>query len=162
MNSGQAMARDRLEVSGGRARLIVGGRRADEADCGAIERLTVVVHEDALFHGDAPFFVAAFPDRLWVIPEGTPGLSEFFRALAPRLTREKRVYRALTPPRPFGWRKKILGFLPLFPIPRLAAHPPSSQPPWHESGPFSPAEVVEVAAGLGAEDPPEGTGGAPL
>ena len=145
MKSAQGMARDRLEVVDGKARLIVGGRPRDAADCGTIERLVVVRHEDPLFHGDEPFFVAVFPDRLWVVPDCTPGVDRFIKALAPRLSQEKRVYRALTPPRPFGWRKKIMGFLPLFPIPRLAAHPLSSQPHWHESGPYSPAEVEEVA-----------------
>ncbi|MDJ0607784.1 MAG: hypothetical protein QNJ67_02320 [Kiloniellales bacterium] len=162
MNGGQVQARDRLEISGGRARLIVGGRAREEVDCCTIEKLFVVRHEDQLYHGHEPFFVAVFPDRLWVVPEYTPGIDRFMKALAPRLSQEKRVYRALTPPRPFAWRMIILGFLPLFPIPRLAAHPLSSLPRWHESGPYSPAEVEEVAVELGYSDSLEGQGAAPL
>ena len=85
MNSAQGKPRDRLEVSGGRARLIAGGRARDEVDCGTIEKLFVVRHEDQLHHGHEPFFVAVFPDQLWVVPEYTPGVEHFIKALAPRL-----------------------------------------------------------------------------
>ncbi len=143
------MAKDRLEVSDGTVRLIAGGRTAAEAACEAIDKLFVVVHEDPLFQGDEPFYVAVFADRLWVVPDDTPGIGEFLGALAPALDRGRRVYRAVSPPRPFAWRKRVLGLLPLFPIPRLAAHPLSTIPAWREEGPFAPAEVAELAAELG-------------
>ena len=122
-----------------------------------ILRLFVVSLENPLFTGDEPFFVAVFPDFLWVIPEDTPGLQDFIRAVAPKLEKSRTVFRAVSPPRPWRWRRRTLGFLPLFPTPALGCHPLSSIPDWTVSQPLRPSEVEELVMATDGPDRSHGS-----
>lgn len=137
------MQREEIRLEADQARMIRGGRVLSEVECGQIESFYIVALEDPLFSGDEPFYVALFPSFLWVIPYLTPGTNEFFRAIEPTLEASGAVFRATSRNQPFAWRRRWLGFLPLFPVPDLGCHPRSSRPKWEQSEPMRPSDTEE-------------------
>jgi len=95
-------------------------------------KLYIVFHENALFHGDEEFYVVIFRDFLWVIPDCISGVDELLQAILSKPENLNNIFKARIPPCPFVWRKRILGTIPLFPIPRLAQHPLSTLPDWQQ------------------------------
>lgn len=136
-----------LQVCEQRVEMIVGGRVMATANPDEISRLYLVVSDDPLYHGEEPFYVVLFKDFLWVIPYFTLGAESFLRAVLPRLEARRAIFKAVSPAMPVAWRKKLLGALPLFPVPRLAQHPLSPLPDWQERGPLRLSEIPEFAAG---------------
>lgn len=145
-----------LRTQGERIYMQQGTAIRSETVAADIQSLFVVSLENPLFTGDEPFFVAVFSGFLWVIPEDTHGLRDFIQAVAPRLEETRAVYRAVSPPRPWRWRRRVLGFLPLFPTPALGCHPLSSKPDWTVSEPLRPSEVEELA--MAADGPGQSHG----
>lgn len=79
-------------------------------------KLYRVQFENGLFHGEERFAVAVFPGQTWVVPPFTPGLDEFWAAC---LKVSNSFFEVAAPEIPWAWRKRVLGLLPLFPVPRL-------------------------------------------
>ena len=139
----EKMPREQLRVFDNTAEMIVDDLAVSTVAVDDFVKLYIVSYGNSLYHGDEPFYVAICRDRLWVIPYFTPGVDQFLQAVTPRLDHEQAIFKATSPPRPFAWRRRLGGFLPLFPLPRLAEHPLSTLPAWQESGPFRLSEIPE-------------------
>ena len=114
-----------------------------------VARLYVITQESTLFQGDEPFYVALFRDSLWVIPFFTAGVDEFIRSMGRGSGERAVIFRAVSRPVPFVWRKRLMGFLPVFPVPRLAQHSLSTLP---ELQGVEPLRRDEAAGMMGGED----------
>jgi len=134
-----------VTIADGVARMLVNGREVASAPLDQARRLYVVRFADSLFHGDEPFFVLVFNDRLWVLPDLVEGLHDLLTPVVRRLAASDGLYRAEMPPRPYAWRRKIAGLLPLFPTPRLAQHALTTMPQWREEGPSQQTDLPELA-----------------
>lgn len=139
------MKEPHLHILNGCAEMMTGARIVSTARLSELRKLYIAMHESPLYQGDEAIYVAEFPDFLWVIPEFTPGLDRFLQAIAQVFERKSLIYRTVTPPIPRAWRKKLLGFIPLFPVPSLSQQPLSSLPAWQEKGPYHPRELIEFA-----------------
>ena len=143
------MARERIQVRDSQAKMIVDEVAVSTVNIEDVARLYVITHENALFHGDEPFYVALFRDSLWVIPFFTPGVDEFIRGVSRGPGERTAIFRAVSRPLPFRWRKRLMGFFPVFPVPRLAQHPLSTLP---ELQGVEPVRRPEAAGMMGGED----------
>ena len=125
---------DSIRISGGIAEML--GRRAVVATVAVdtLLKLYRVQFESGLFHGEERFAVAVFPGQTWVVPPFTPGLDEFWRACMSVSMRRDACFEVAALGIPWAWRKRVLGFLPIFPIPRLGILRDGSLPSWLESG----------------------------
>ena len=141
------MATESVTLTEDKAHILVGDRELGSARLDDARRLYVVRFADGLFHGEEPFFVVLFDEYLWVLPDTVTGLDYFLAALAERLAAPGALYRAESPSGPVAWRRRLAGFLPLFPMPRLGCFPLSTLPAWREEGPLALEELPEIAAG---------------
>jgi hypothetical protein len=126
------MFEERIQVHGKQAKMIINGSITSTVNLEEILSLYVVTQESSLFQGDEVFYVAGFDNFFWVIPYFTSGVDELLKAVASKFLAKATVFRAVSPPLPFAWRRKLLGFCPLFPLPRLSQHPLSTLPALQE------------------------------
>lgn len=135
---------DRLVVEGDTAYVRRDGRRLADIDLAAVTRIVVVRFGSDLVHGDEPFVVVEAPPKVLVLPF----LAEGSRALLSTLMQRggpAQLWEAECDGLPLGWRRRLLGALPLFPLPRLAVHPIETKPRWLERGPRPLADLPALA-----------------
>jgi hypothetical protein len=135
--------------------VVLEGRRlqlCDAAGCvragfalDALEQVLVVRLASALVHGDEPFLVLQGAGHALTLPLGAAGaLEQTLPALAPP---GATLWRAEAENLPLAWRKRVLGVLPLFPLPRLALHDASTLPPWPRRGPHALVQLRSMIEG---------------
>lgn len=138
---------DSARVEDDRLELWIAGRLSASESAERATCLHVVSLENALYQGEERFLLVEFPDSLWVIPSSTPGIDAVGARLHERLAKRHGVVRTSMPTVPFAWRRRIGGFLPLFPIPRLARHVGRLPDGCNRMGPATDADVRELMGG---------------
>ncbi len=116
------------------------GDKEVRAPVDAVIRCFIASLSHPLHQGDEPFLIISFADSLWVIPQFTPGLDAVLHAVAARLPSEK-LARAEVSKLPMGWRKRLLGLFPVFPVPRLGAYSAPKSPLWVTRGSLTADEL---------------------
>lgn len=147
MRPAGASARDSVRVEYDRLELWVAGHLSASESADRAARLHVVALENALYQGEERFLVVEFPDSVWVVPGSTPGIDALGARLHACLGPRRGVVRSTMPTVPFAWRRRVGGFLPLFPIPRLARHVGHFAGSWTEVGPATDADIREFMGG---------------
>jgi hypothetical protein len=135
-----------IVMSGPRASMYVGNRVISTVSVGDADRLIITYRRDPLYQGEEPFFVVSFPDVVWVVPYFAKGIQTFLETTARAAQGHAGVFRAVAERLPWSWRRRALGFLPVFSEVALATHPLNSIPRWHLEGPINPATAHEIAA----------------
>jgi hypothetical protein len=136
-----------IRVSGSAISLVVDGQVVDEGDADDVTRLYVIQQENPLYQGDEPFYAVVVGRAVWVVPYFTPGLNKFLAAIRPALEHRKGVTLVAEGKWPWSWRRRWLGFLPLFPTPGLGRHPISSLPEWSADAGHAVSEYPELFNG---------------
>jgi hypothetical protein len=119
---------ERIEMAEGRLKMVSNGRTLDLALAAEFEKLVWTFPADALFHGEESFYVAFLPDRVWVLPYFTAGIRALLEAVGPSLGARAALFRAEVAGCPLRWRRRVIGLLPLFPIPALGSYPLRTAP----------------------------------
>jgi hypothetical protein len=140
---------DQLVVDGDTVGLWRQGRRLAVFDLAAVTRVVIVRAASAIFHGDEPFVVVEAPPNLLVLPFLAAGSRELLSTLAQR-DGQAQLWEAECEGLPMRWRRRLLGALPLFPVPRTAVHPMQTKPDWREYG---PRPLADLRALTGATAP---------
>lgn len=135
---------DGIFIGDGTAGMRIHGEIVADMGLDDIERLIVLHHADAVFHGEEPFYVLLGGEDVWVIPEATAGLSRFLSRIGPRLETEGRLARGACAAIPWSWRRRLFGILPAFPVPRLSRHPRSSCPNMADVEPIGVHDLPDV------------------
>lgn len=138
------MRDESLRVDGPTIALIVNGKVLDKANVNDVTRLYVVTLENPIYQGEEPFYALVVGRVVWVIPYFTAGLQALLAAVRPVLERVRGVTQVKGAPLPWAWRKKLLGWLPLFPIPRLDCYPVAELPEWARGEGKAPSEEAEL------------------
>lgn len=138
---------DELVMEGDTVGLWRRGRRTAGLDLAAVTRVVVVRFGSGLVHGEEPFVVVEAPPKILVLPFLAAGSRELLAALVRRGGRTQ-LWEAECDPLPLRWRRRLLGALPLFPLPRVALHAIDSKPRWQERGPRPLADLPAVAGEL--------------
>lgn len=124
--------------------MVSGARVIDTRDVNDVTHLYVVQQENPLYQGDEPFYALVVGAAVWVIPHFTAGLTELLAAVRPPLERRRGVVSVQDARLPWSWRRRLLGVLPLFPIPSLGSYPLSSLPRWSQNEGHAPSEYPEL------------------
>ncbi len=140
------IAADHLVLEGRRLQLCdAAGRVRARFELDALERVLVVRLASALLHGDEPFLVLLGGGQALALPLSAAGaLEQALPALAPP---GATLWQAEAETLPSAWRKRVLGALPLFPLPRLALHDARTLPPWPWRGPVALAQLRSMIEG---------------
>jgi hypothetical protein len=138
---------ERVAVSAGVIKLIAGSRTLDSAAVSDIRKLVWTAPADALFHGDERYYVAFLSDRVWVVPYFAGGVRGFLEALGAPLAAQGALFSGEISGCPLPWRRRVLGLLPLFPMPALGSHPLHTVP---EFVSIKPASVDDIQEGASA------------
>lgn len=108
----------------------------------SVRRLILVRFGAGLLHGEEPFLVVDGGPWLLVAPFLSGGAAAMLAALRrhapPLLEAEADML-------PWRWRRRLGGWLPLFPLPALAWQPASSLPRWPLRGPRPYDDLAAVA-----------------
>jgi hypothetical protein len=136
-----------IRVNGSAISLVVDGQVLDAADADDVTRLYVIKQENALYQGDEPFYAVVVGRAVWVVPYFTPGVRELLVAIRPALERRRGVTLVRDAKWPWSWRRRWLGFLPLFPVPGLGRHRVSSLPAWSADSGHAVSEYPDLFNG---------------
>lgn len=133
-----------INVRDGRAEFIGDDGQHATATPKDVRRLDLVSFSEPLFHGEEPFYLLHLQNYAWIVPYFTPGIGDLLQLLRPRLESEALIYLAECARLPLRLRRRLMGWLPLFPSPRLARYDASALPSWPRNGPFRLSEVPDL------------------
>lgn len=119
-----------MTIQGDTLLLRVGKKVLDQRESHDASALFIVTLENDLYQGEEPFYIVLFDDVAWLVPFFTVGTQNFLKAIKPSVLKKSGVQRVDEFHLPWSWRKRQLGWLPIFPIPRLLACPRNSLPKW--------------------------------
>lgn len=139
------MEGDRISVVAGKLTMEVGSRVVDERQLEELVTARVVSLQNGLFQGEEPFYVLSFPTVAWVVPDDTRGLVQLWKAIKPLM--QNRIERVEDAHLPWRLRRRVLGLIPLFPLPTLGSFPLSSMPSWPSTSVVSPDRYDELIQG---------------
>lgn len=141
----------RVITEGDLIQLWADGRLLDEQRQNNLARIYDVFagSDISIANPDTNFYVFAFLDKLWLLPENTEGVpGVIFRSWRDLIVKSKLYYFAHLDALPQEWRKPWMGGLFRMPEPQLLVLPPTDLPNWRLRGPLDPETLRPFEAAV--------------